>query len=1729
MYLLLLLLLVPAFTNSEPDADPSVGIDLPHGSITFFGSNFGDSLPQISRSGIETSTPSYPTYVTSFAPSFAPYTPIQSNPITFFKKQPPTPAFNPTSQENNPSFYSLSYSTDQQSNPNIEVRNPSFSPFTQGPINSAVPFSLFYPEFPTTKPDTFGVRDQTETPTYSKLAPALQPIFFEPKFEEPKFSFSSMGKTLEDKKSSDQPKGAFLQQVKEVTVQVPTRLEDIELQEKSQPVSQFGSKKKNLEQFWHSYNSKGEVDKSGDRTSLETINTDSFSKKSTSLNDIPIPSDSRKTRKIDFSSPSAKNITGLIKKALSLVKKVEEIDDRKRTLKSSIGSSKSSSKSSKRKEKERSRDDNDDAERIRDLKEERRFDDLKSFIQDQSSISNLIKSETSGLRDLLESRDIPRETSNTKPTRDMIKALARLNSISSLLLKDNVKTKNTVRQLPDEIRNIVQSEIVELKDLLEDQNIAVASALKSAIRSENRSERKVGNSQTEVVILKALAKLNKISGVLLKEQEKTEQQTSSALKALPALAKFIQAETSDIKDLIEEQADSTKNEDFDELKDAISQSLANDKLITRAIIKLNDITQLLLKDVNFTTSAITNKLPEALTALITSETGKIRKMIDLQNDAIVDILKESDNLARAERVIQEAQKIKQTLAGRDPDTSEERRFISESDRILEVIAPLISKNGKSSFNGDGSRADKLIDILTPILNKQTQTKEAEEKQNETEAVLKAQLTGQKSIVQALLKLTNITRTLLEDKDKEKSRREKPRTSGKPRFDSREEEESRDSARERENERGDRRPSRNNRKKQRFDDDLSEEYDDEYSEYYDDVPSRRSETLVERIATSAGNRALKGNQALFEEFVKLAIERQRWEQAQDVTNIIKSTLTTEPPPDYSEEYYYSDEEIEERPRSQRPNKPKRKRPTERTKRPLRKRPTKFRDDFEDEVYDYEEEEVPIRGRVRPTTKKPLRRTTRKPRPTRPPRTTTALPIEYDDYDFEEYPLYEEDFLEDDYPVEKEVVEEKKEPIQSKRKFPTERLQPQRGNNIRQKFNEDKKSPTIKELINSRSKPEVDRPRFQIPTRGRFNRPGRRNEQKTLEREEAKQPAVRIEKKDPVTKRPNVLKGKPTVTEDKDSGSAKETRRPSFGNSNESGSRLTASNLNAKDNVPSIIEITTPRVIKVETQPPIVRSKPTEGITEETTRRSFSVSEREQKRNDLKENLLQSLLNHSKKKEDSVKVSVSSNPRKESPRKLENKNAVSEKEEQRSSGVRGSTRGRNFGRGGIPSRRRPDNALETNQKLVVNTKPQKSPEPISPVSKQKPKSFKDSIVDNLKSLVDSQAINNKSDEQKQQKKVISAIKDKDFQKNLPLLPTISPPQIRTTKRPQSTTSQRKESPKPDAQRPKSQRDQKQRPEFQRAQGKRPQSQRGLSQRPDSRRPGRPTTNRPTTQRPIPQTPDTERPRSARPQSNRPGSKRPQSSRPGSKRPQANRPGSRRPQQTTLEEEEQIAKQVIPLNEEERKSQKNQRNSLLKQLSKNRSDPRQTGSRNSRPPKPAQRPTTVRPKKQEKKTEMSALENLFSIISASKENNKDSSQTVVKVTSTSSSSSSSSSRESSVPNVRIRPHGKKQGKRKKSARPHNATPTPTEDPSLQSLTPQERLVKKVQETLRSGDDSEADIVRPKSNRKKVIFRKKKTNISEQLARSGRQLGSDGTQIKTVKVRVRRIVEPLPFPIVY
>ena len=585
--------------------------------------------------------------------------------------------------------------------------------------------------------------------------------------------------------------------------------------------------KKNLQDFWNSYNAKNDE------------------KEELSEADLAY---NRIARKISFSSPNSKNITGLIKKALSLVKKVEEIDKRKKSLESTISNTKSSEKAGESKAL------SIEEERLRDLKEEQRFNDLKAFIKDQSSISSLIKSETAEIRDLFKSRTrdpvSSREESQgseKKSTREMIKALSKLNSISSLLLRDNESTKNRVRELPDEIRGIVKTEVEELKDLLEDQNSAVSGALRSALRNEERGGRENGQSETDIVILKALAKLNKISGVLLKEQEKTERQTNSALKALPALAKFIQAETSDIKDLLVEQVGHDGQEqELEDLRGAVAQSLSNDKLITRAIIKLNDITQLLLRDVNFTTVAVTNKLPQAITALITSETSKIRKMIDVQNDAIVDILEESDNLARAERVIQEAQKIKQSIAkGESSSALTVAKDAPESDKLLALLRPLLPRDSQLAKSSDPEedRTLKLIEILEPILKKEIEEEEEEVVEEQPSALLETQLAGQKSIVKALLKLTNITRTLLDDKQREQLQ-EQPRSSGLKEEDNVEDYEDYEEA---------------------------YDYDDDYA-----LPRKKGKgSLVERVASSsAGSRALRGNQALFEEFVKLAIERQR---------------------------------------------------------------------------------------------------------------------------------------------------------------------------------------------------------------------------------------------------------------------------------------------------------------------------------------------------------------------------------------------------------------------------------------------------------------------------------------------------------------------------------------------------------------------------------------------------------------------------------------------------------------------------------------------------------------------------------------------------------------------------------------------------------------------------------------------------------------------------------------
>ena len=203
------------------------------------------------------------------------------------------------------------------------------------------------------------------------------------------------------------------------------------------------------------------------------------------------------------------------------------------------------------------------------------------------------------------------------------------------------------------------------------------------------------------------------------------------------------------------------------------------------------------------------------------------------------------------------------------------------------------------------------------------------------------------------------------------------------------------------------------------------------------------------------------------------------------------------------------------------------------------------------------------------------------------------------------------------------------------------------------------------------------------------------------------------------------------------------------------------------------------------------------------------------------------------------------------------------------------------------------------------------------------------------------------------------------------------------------------------------------------------------------------------------------------------------------------------------------VRHLTEEEKARKTSERNNLLNLLSKNRKTGRPGGSRSSSRPQP---PTPSQPQVQsENKKEMSPLESLFQIITSSSSSS-----------SSTSSSSSSSSPSLSQKGVRVTSHGRKQGKKKKGSKRPPA-PSPTEDPELRGLSPQERLVKKVQETLvvQDGPSLQARD-RPRGVRKKVILRKEKP-------REGRRLG-EGSKIKTRKIRVRRPEEEPPlFPIVY
>merc|ERR1712126_479713 len=108
-------------------------------------------------------------------------------------------------------------------------------------------------------------------------------------------------------------------------------------------------------------------------------------------------------------------------------------------------------------------------------------------------------------------------------------------------------------------------------------------------------------------------------------------------------------------------------------------------------------------------------------------------------------------------------------------------------------------------------------------------------------------------------------------------------------------------------------------------------------------------------------------------------------------------------------------------------------------------------------------------------------------------------------------------------------------------------------------------------------------------------------------------------------------------------------------------------------------------------------------------------------------------------------------------------------------------------------------------------------------------------------------------------------------------------------------------------------------------------------------------------------------------------------------------------------------------------------------------------------------------------------------------------VRVTS-SSSRSSSSSVSSSVSSSRSSSSSSSTGGRMKKVK---KSINRKDSSQLHELSPQERLVKKVQETLRNdnkrNEEETKDIVRPSSPRKKVIFRKRKDEEVTKLPRTG------------------------------
>ena len=359
------------------------------------------------------------------------------------------------------------------------------------------------------------------------------------------------------------------------------------------------------------------------------------------------------------------------------------------------------------------------------------------------------------------------------------------------------------------------------------------------------------------------------------------------------------------------------------------------------------------------------------------------------------------------------------------------------EKFFDVLAPFFDS---ASADEEKSSSDKedISDILAALapLIKQNEDKETdntdENNNNETEEKEPdLAIEGQKSILQALIKLTNITKALVEEKEEEAVNNIKS--------------------------------SRIKEQVRTIEDDIEYVYDDDSTGLESSLDAPRSskpKSLIEEIAlNSRGPNNLHGNQALFEEFVKLSIERQRWENAARVHDIIQGTLTTTDkalpntaPLDYEEDRF-SEEDLDDIKVNRKGNKPGNKRKHQQSNNSfedednlnLRKeedrrlfreegrqgnkhlrtkqnrkfnRPNVFVSEYDEEYYDYED--YPInKPKLKTTTKRPRRR----PHPSKKKTTTTTTeePFYYD----EEYYDYSDEELVGDN-VEEQIVNEENAP-------------------------------------------------------------------------------------------------------------------------------------------------------------------------------------------------------------------------------------------------------------------------------------------------------------------------------------------------------------------------------------------------------------------------------------------------------------------------------------------------------------------------------------------------------------------------------------------------------------------------------------------------------------------------------------------------------------------------------